>query len=261
MNLQVNQSVVNALNVQSQKKAETAKQDKENKPQVKEHCSSKAGKALRGMALGLMMAAGVASVGKATTVNAVENHSANNQTAVTQEAETNVSKTAVEMAVDELMESNGETVSLRTGNKNDCHGAMSNSILFKNGRNYDVAKISDDGKLKFYDEVTNRTDSGTHKTYFLENSFDLGVESEGGSVNLQTGSRFEEVKSKNGDYVELAEDGTFNVYNSDGEQIGHVKCDTKETYNAKLLAWAGIGVVGAGVAAATELKKRNSEIE
>lgn len=259
MSLQINRANVNATTLQESSKVKDEKQvQKDVKPQAKEHCSSKASKALKGMALGLMLAAGVASAGKAATVKAAENQSANNQTAVTQEAETNTAKTDVEMAVDKLMEEEGETVTLHVGNRVRCHGAMTNGTLFENGRNYEVAKISHGGKLKFYNVDYEEND---RKVYVLSNSFDLGVNFAGTSIDLKAGSRFEEVDNKRGDYVELAEDGTFNVYNSDGELIGNVGCDTEDSFNTKALCGVAGGVVGVGVYAASEIKKKKSEIE
>ncbi len=259
MSLQINRANVNAAMMQESSKVKDEKQvQKEVKPQAKEHCSSKASKALRGMALGMMLVAGVASAGKVSTVKAAENKSANNQTTVTQQAETNVPKTDVEMAVDELMENEGTQMTFMVGSECDCYGSMCSSEIFENGRNYDFAKISNGGVLVFYatdtiDSVSDDDDEDV--TVTMVNAFDLQAKPNGSTIDLKSGSRFEEAVKMNGDYIELAEDGTFNVYNSEGEKIGHVKCDTPSSYKTKLALVAG-QVVAAGAYAA--IKKKNS---
>ena len=57
-------------NVSNAKKAQESKPQEEAKPQLKEHCSSKAGLALKNVALGVMLAASVIAGAKAATVPA-----------------------------------------------------------------------------------------------------------------------------------------------------------------------------------------------
>lgn len=257
MSLKVGNPSVSAAELKSAKKEVKQTENKEAKPQAKEHCSSKASKALRGAALGLMMAAGIASMGKSVKVNAQEMPATANQPTVTQEAETNVAKTDVEMAVDELMENDGKTITFKVGPKSICIGEMRGGEIFENGRNYDCAKITNGGVLMFYETKTVESPSGSKSTEYIPvNSFDLQATPEGKSIDLKAGSRFEESVKMNGDYVELAEDGTFNVYNSEGEKIGHVKCDTPSSYKAKLALIAG-GLVAAGAYEA--IKKKEEE--
>lgn len=259
MGLQINPSKLTAASLQTEKHVEAKKQEaKESLPQTKEHCSSKAGKAIRSVALGLMLAAGIASAGKPMKANAAENAPADNQTTVTQEAETNVAKTDVEMAVDKAMdESEGKTTKLHVGDKNQCYGKMVGSFSCFDGRDYDSAAITSGGCLVFYNEIeTTKSDGSKSTQYIPVNSFDLQTQPDGKSIELKTGTRFEESTKTNGDYVELAEDGrTFNVYNSEGEKIGHVKADTPDTFKTKVLVGVGLaGVAGAGYLY-TQMKK------
>lgn len=257
MSLKVGNPSVGVAELKSAKKEVKQAENKETKPQSKEHCTSKASKALRGVALGLMMAAGVASMGKTAKVNAQAMPAATNQPTVTQEAETNAPKTDVEMAIDDLMENEGKTITFKVGPKSICIGEMRGGEIFENGRNYDCAKISNGGALVFYETKTVTTPSGSKSTEYIPvNSFDLQATPDGKSIDLKSGSRFEESVKMNGDYVELAEDGTFNVYNSEGEKIGHVKCDTPSSYKAKLAFIAG-GLVAAGAYEA--IKKKEEE--
>ena len=231
----------------SDKKQEAEKpvQDEQTqRPQAKEHCSSKAGKAVRGMMLGLALAAGVSIGAKAMPVQAASSQPADNGINVMQEMEENVQKTDMEKAVDELMaETESTTTTLHVGDKNTCHGQMSRSELF-GGRNYDKAAIEKDGTLVFYKEYTHYHDDYTSYSYSQKNSFNLNTETEGSKIQLQTGSRFEETNNVNGDYVVLADDGrTFCVYNKDGEEIGYVEADTPETHKTEVIA----GVIAATV--------------
>ncbi len=286
MSLQINQSGINALNLQSQKKVESSKQEKESNPQIKEHCSSKAGKALRGMALGLIMAAGVASVGKAVPVNASGVQSSNNETAVTQEAEANVAKTDVEMAVDKALNAESKSSVLRVSvdQKVPCEGEMTGG-----DRNYEKAQISKDGVLTFYDESAETsfhremkyvgdgkyervTRLKTEYNYDEMNSFNLGSSVENKGLELQVGQKYEETTEKNGDYVMLAEDGkTLNVYDNDGKCIGSCSYETVDGYNDRIdtvamgaavglgIAGAAVGVTVAGISVAEKVLSKHKE--
>lgn len=264
MNLEINQIASTAINKNNNNDVSEKNANKEEKPQLKEHCSSKAAKALRGMALGLALAASVTTVTTgtiSTTAQASENQPANNTTSVSEEQEANVQKTDVEMAVENLLEeSEVQTSTLHVGDKNTCYGKMTMSP-FLGGRDYDMAKISDAGNLDFYKSVQYRdSDDDVHTYYVKVNSFDLGTETNGSSIELQVGSRFDQSDKENGDYVELAEDGrTFIVYNGKGEEIGHVRADTPDSYNAKVTALVATGaVLGAGYMVTEALKNKKS---
>lgn len=287
MNLQINQSAINALNLQSQKKVESSKQEQNCNTQIKEHCSSKAGKALRGMALGLIMAAGVASVGKAVPVNASGVQSSNNETYVTQEAESNVAKTDVEMAVDKALNAESKSSVLRiiVDQKVPCEGEMTGGE-----RNYEKAQISEDGVLTFYDESAETnfhremkyvgdgkyervTRLKTEYSYDEMNSFNLGSSvDENKGLELQVGQKYSETTEKNGDYVMLAEDGkTLNVYDNDGKCIGSCSYETVDEYNDRIdttamgaavglgIAGAAVGVPMAGISVAEKVLSKHKE--
>lgn len=287
MNLQVNQTGINSLNLNAEKKVDTAKQEKqETKQQIKEHCSSKAGKALRGMALGLMLATSVASAGKAVPVNAAGVQSSNNETAVTQEAEANVAKTDVEMAVDKAMNTEAKSSVLRVdvNSKVPCEGEMTGE-----DRNYEKAQISEDGVLTFYDESS---ETGFHRemkyvgdgkyervtrlkteySYDEMTSFNLGSSVENKGLELQVGQKYGETTEKNGDYVMLAEDGkTLNVYDNDGKCIGSCSYETVDEYNDRVdvstkgvvaglgLAGAVVGLSAAGITIADKVLSKHKE--
>lgn len=242
-NIQMNGVNLNA-NLSGAKKTQDSKPKKEAKPQLKEHCSSKAGQALKNVALGVMLAASVVAGAKATTVTAkaVENQQpVDNSTSISQQAEINAApKTEIEAVVDDMLASKDvQTTKLHVGDKNDCHGKMAGSLSFLGGKNYDCAEITKDGSLVFYNKVLT---VGNAIKFEPVNSFDLQAQPDGNSIELKTGSRFEETTKTDGDYIELADDGrTFNVYNSDGENIGHVKADTPESNTAKFVV-AGLGM-------------------
>jgi len=231
-------------NVSNAKKTQESKPQEEVKPQLKEHCSSKAGQALKNVALGVMLAASVIAGAKAATVpaKAAENQQpVDNSTSISQQAEMSAApKTEIEAAVDEMLENKDEQITkLHVGDRNDCHGKMTSPLSFLGGKNYECAEITEDGSLVFYNKVLS---VGNVIKFEPVNSFDLKAQPDGKSIELQKGSRFEESTNVHGDYVELAEDGrTFNVYNADGENIGHVKTDTPESNAAKLI----IGGLGA----------------
>ena len=242
-NIQMNGVNLNA-NLSGAKKTQDSKPEKEAKPQLKEHCSSKAGQALKNVALGVMLAASVVAGAKAATVpaKAAENQQpVDNSTSISQQAEINAApKTEVEAVVDDMLASKDvQTTKLHVGDKNDCHGKMAGSLSFLGGKNYDCAEITKDGSLVFYNKVLT---VGNAIKFEPVNSFDLQAQPDGNSIELKTGSRFEETTKTDGDYIELADDGrTFNVYNSDGENIGHVKADTPESNTAKFVV-AGLGM-------------------
>ncbi len=250
-NIKMNSVNVNT-NVSNAKKTQESKQKEEAKPQLKEHCSSKAGQALKNAALGVMLAASVIAGAKAATVpaKAAENQQPiDNSTSISQQAETNAApKTEIEAAVDEMMENKEvQTTKLHVGDRNNCHGKMTSPLSFLGGKNYECAEITEDGSLVFYNKVLT---AGNVIKFEPVNSFDLKAQPDGKSIELQTGSRFEESTNVHGDYIELADDGrTFNVYNSDGENIGHVKADTPESNVAKFII-GGLGtaaILGAPV--------------
>lgn len=264
MSININKPLVNSVKTQENKNVEIKQEPKnENKKQLKEHCSSKAGKALRGLALGLMLAAGVAAGAKSMPVKASSNDTIDSQTCTMQEAEINTEKTDIEMAVDEAM---NQTTSLYVGNdtKVNCKGDMTGGE-----RNYECSSITD-GSLCFYDETTHtrvipyttvgpngqsqtHTRVQTNHTYTEMNRFNLGTEKQGnGNIILEKGTRFDEVSEKNGDYVILAEDGkTFLVYNSEGKEIGKCTYQTTEEHDEEtkdLLITTGVIVGGIAVA-------------
>ncbi len=183
-------------------------------------------------------------------VHAAESNSANNTTSVTQETQTNVEKTDMEKTVDDLMsETEGTTTTLHVGDKNTCFGKMATSELF-GGRYYDKAAIEEDGTLVFYRQIEehNYSTDMTEYHYVKKNSFNLNTETQGKTIQLQTGSRFEETSNLHGEYVVLADDGrTFQVYNQEGEEIGHVEADTPESHKTEVIAEIGAAGVMAGI--------------
>lgn len=282
--LSANQIQNSSINGLKNVKKEESRQER---PQLKENCSSKASQALRGMVLGLALAAGVAA-SKGMVVHAANNNTpaSDNNIAVTQEVEQNTQTSEVEKMADELL---GKEQSCSTlyigGNPHYCKGEMIET------RNYNNAQITDEGQLVFLDKETNyRYESGyqindgtgyikdfSHygkyeycttlnekETYYVQNSFELGAEANGSIINLQPGTRFYESAEKNGDYVELAEDGTtFNVYDSAGNQIGSCQFSTadkvaegleKGLKGIGIATGAFIGAAGIGTVIAT---KRN----
>ena len=98
---------------------------------------------------------------------------------------------------------------------------MVGSFSCFDGRDYDSAAITRGGCLVFYNEIeTTKSDGSKSTQYIPVNSFDLQMQPDGRTIELKTGTRFEESTKTNGDYVELAEDGrTFNVYNSEDVAI------------------------------------------
>lgn len=259
------------INLSETTKAKETKKNEIARPQLKEHCSSKAGQALRGLALGAILAASVISVGKATTVpvKANELQNTDNHTSITQEAEENVEKTDIEMAVEKAINSESKTSALyvKAGEKVDCKGEMTGGDRF-----YEKASISEDGVLTFYEEEAETNFSSKLKitpngevsikpkvereyNYTEKNSFNLGISLNNKSLNIKIGAKFEEMSAKNGDYVQLAEDGkTFIVYNEMGNQIGSCSYETIAEHNANAKSngmtiaatflTAGIGVAG-----------------
>ena len=211
--MKINNSNINALNTQQNKAEKPEKQQAEERPQLKEHCSSKAGNALRGMVLGLTLAAGIAGAKAMPVQAAVRNE--NEPVSVTQETETAAPQTELEAAVDDMMEQQQSvTVTFRTGKQGHCTNSLSLSNLVRS--NIDSAKITSDGQLVLYD-----SDDSVINRFNLNTGADTL-----GKINLQTGSRFEESDSKifkKGDYVKLSEDATkFIVYNRFDEEIGTV---------------------------------------
>lgn len=269
----VNLNGVNSnTNLPEAKNVKKSKQKEEVRPQTKEHCSSKAGMALKNVALGVMLAASVIAGSKAATVPAKAENTQpiDNSTSVSQQAEVNTEKTDIEMAVDEAMqtESRTSTIYANVGGKVNCEGQMTGG-----DRHYEKASISEDGVLTFYSqEVHNEIVSQivvnpnggtsivprtqTKYVYDAKNAFNLGSSPSGNNISLKTGSKFEEVSAQNGDYVELAEDGTtFNVYDSDGNEIGSCSYMTPQQHEQdkkEKLEFAAItaGTMAVGTAAA-----------
>lgn len=276
INSTTNQVVVNGLSLKKQA-AKTENQPKQENVQIKEHCSSKAGKALRGMALGLMLATSALAVGKPANVQAAQNNSAQD-TAVTQEATQNVAKTDVEMAVDNAM-AEKSVIRVDSG-KIDCEGEMTGE-----GRNYEVAQISEDGVLTFSDKSIDENvvlkrkfmSDGSYQlvprveietNYEEKNSFNLGATVDNNEITLQVGQKYGEVAEKSGDYVMLAEDGkTINVYDSQDKCIGSCSFETADEYNTRkdgnykaLGAVAGaVGVASAITAGITHVMNKKEE--
>ncbi len=247
---------INLNGINSQPNLRETKAVKENKPQaevkpqLKEHCSSKAANALKGVALGIILAAGIATGAKAAPVKANANNIPENQTSVSQQAEIAVASTEIEAAVDEAM--NNKVSDLYTANKVSCTGEMT-----EGDRNYKASDISDDGILTFYDVSQERASNNLSKAnkyknvYEAVNSFDLETKSEHNSAQVKIGQKFEETTAKNGDYVELAEDGkTFNVYDESGNFIGSCTYKTEEERNEandnfnKGIAATAVGTLG-----------------
>lgn len=263
----VNLNGINSnMNLSETKNKKDVKAKEDTRPQVKEHCSSKAGMALKNVALGVMLAASVIAGAKATTVpvKAENTQPVDNSTSVSQQAEVSAEKTDIEMAVDEAMqtESRTSTIYANVGGKVDCEGEMTNG-----DRCYEKASISEDGVLTFYDQkvhneivsqvvvnpnggtsIVPRTE--TKFTYDAKNAFNLGTSTSNNEISLKAGERFEEVSSKNGDYVELAEDGTtFNVYDEAGNQIGSCRYMTPEQHEqARKNENQAMGIVAGTVA-------------
>lgn len=238
------------VNLRETKSEKENKPKAEEKPQLKEHCSSKAANALKGIALGVILAAGIATGAKAAPVKANENNVPENQTSVSQQAEVAVASTEIEAAVDEAM--NKETSDLYTGYRVSCEGEMT-----EGDRNYKASDISDDGILTFYDVSRERASNNLSKAnkyknvYEAVNSFDLETKAENNSAQVKIGQKFEETTAKNGDYVELAEDGkTFNVYDENGNFIGSCTYKTEEERNNandnfnKGIAGIAVGTLG-----------------
>ena len=245
-------------NVSNAKKAQELKPQEEAKPQLKEHCSSKAGQALKNVALGVMLAASVIAGAKATTVPVKANETQqplDNSTSISQQAETSAApQTEVEAAVDEMINNHaGKPSKLHVGGKLSCSGSMRDSFSIIDKRSYDAAEITKGGNLVFYNKITSSDGDSTH--YLPVNSFDLKASTNGDSIVLQTGSRFEEATKLHGDYIELADDGvTFNVYNADGEKLGHVKAQTPETHDVTVII-EGVTVASVvGLAVAKKIK-------
>lgn len=241
-----------------QKKVQDSRLQEEAKPQLKEHCSSKAGQALKNAALGVMLAASVIAGAKAATVPvkaAEPQQPLDNSTSISQQAETDVApKTEIEAAVDEMIESNtGHPSKLHVGGKLNCMGKMTDSFSFIDERSYDSAEITKGGSLVFYNKVSSSDGENTH--YVPVNSFDLKAQPQGKEIVLQTGSRFEEATKMHGDYIELADDGvTFNVYNAEGENIGHVRAETPETHNTTVIIEGVTLASVVGLAVAKKIK-------
>ncbi len=256
--MKINNSSVNALNTQQNKAEKPEKQQVEEKPQLKEHCSSKAGTALRGVVLGLALAAGVAGA-KAMPVKACERNNSE-PISVTQEVEETAPQTEVEKIVDDMMsEQESSTVTLHAGEQGHCSGKMKLGCILggENGRNYDTARITSDGQLVMLREDVYYIDDTAYTTYTEMNRFNLNTNAESRKIDLQTGSRFEETKDKKSDYVELSKDGTqFIVYNENGEEIGTINTVTPDEHNAKLIIGGTVagGLLIAG--AINEAKRR-----
>ena len=130
-----------------QKKVQDSRLQEEAKPQLKEHCSSMAGQALKNAALGVMLAASVIAGAKAATVPvkaAEPQQPLDNSTSISQQAETDVApKTEIEAAVDEMIENKvGQPTELHVGGKLDCIGRMTDSFSFIDERNYDSAEFT-----------------------------------------------------------------------------------------------------------------------
>ena len=228
----INLSGINTqANLQETKAVKENKPQVEEKPQMKEHCSSKAANALKGVALGVILAAGIATGEKAAPVKTSANNVVDNQTSVSQQAEVAVASTEIEAAVDEAM--NNKVSNLYTANIVTCSGEMT-----EGDRTYNAACISDDGVLTFYDVSRERKSNNLSKmnkyknVYEAVNSFDLETKTENNSAQVKIGQKFEETTAKNGDFVELAEDGkTFNVYDESGNFIGSCTYKTEEERN------------------------------
>ena len=228
----INLSGINTqANLQETKAVKKNKPQVEEKPQMKEHCSSKAANALKGVALGVILAAGIATGAKAAPVKTSANNVVDNQTSVSQQAEVAVASTEIEAAVDEAM--NNKVSNLYMANIVTCSGEMT-----EGDRNYKAAGISDDGVLTFYDvsregKSNNLSKMNKYKNvYEAVNSFDLETKAENNSAQVKIGQKFEETTAKNGDFVELADDGkTFNVYDESGNFIGSCTYKTEEERN------------------------------
>lgn len=238
------------VNLRETKSEKENKPQTEAKPQLKEHCSSKVANALKGVALGVILATGIATGAKAAPIKTNSNNMPDNQTSVSQQAEVAVASTEIEAAVDEAM--NKETSDLYTGYRVSCEGEMT-----EGDRNYKASDISDDGILTFYDVSRERASNNLSKAnkyknvYEAVNSFDLETKAENNSAQVKIGQKFEETTAKNGDYVELAEDGkTFNVYDENGNFIGSCTYKTEEERNNandnfnKGIAGIAVGTLG-----------------
>ncbi len=118
-NIQMNSVNLNT-NVSNSKQTQESKPQEEAKPQLKEHCSSKTGQALKNAALGVMLAASVIAGAKAVTVpaKAVEPEMVDNSTSVSEQAEETYTKSeleeAVQKAVDECEEKHANASGVRT---------------------------------------------------------------------------------------------------------------------------------------------------
>lgn len=215
--------------------------------QLKEHCSSKAGKAIRGVALGLMLAASVA--GGAAAMKPVRASAAElPQTSITQEiSDVN--------AVSESETSNSKSVTIAChGYLNKCEGQMKDGC-----RRYQYAQFNEDGTLEFYTESHHRgLGDRDYTTRDTRNIFDLQSSATGAKndyydthMTLQTGTKFEETGNQFGDYVMIDENCKITVYDKNDNVVGTVQCKDydqlvkdKEEAAPVVLTLAGLLTVG-----------------
>lgn len=238
-------------NIQDNKKQPIKEEKPQEKPQLKEHCSSKAGKALRGVALGLMLAASVA--GGAAAMKPVKASAEElPQTSITQEIS---DVNAVSEA--ESSNSNKSVTIACHGYLNTCEGEMKDGC-----RRYQYAQFNDDGTLEFYNKsYYSGFGDKEYETKDTRNIFDLQSSSTGSKTDyydthmtLQTGTKFEEMGNQFGDYVMIDENCLITVYDKNDKAIGTVQCKdydqiVKDREEGGPVVLAGLGVLGVAGAA------------
>lgn len=229
-NIQMNGVNLNT-NVSNAKKTQKAKPQAEARPQLKEHCSSKAGQALRNAALGVMLAASVVAGTKAATISAkaVEQKEILPQTSYSQE---------VEAVSDTENLTNKKPVTIACTASRICEGDMTSGF-----RDYKYVEINDDGTINFYSkdrvydskDILNLNDvlsfnDEYHYTKEIKNQFDLKGnifknkdDALKTNMTILSGTKFNEISNKYGDYVVMDENCVLSVYDKDDNKVGSVQ--------------------------------------
>ena len=267
-NVQINSANFNT-NLPTTQKAQKSKPQEDAKPQLKEHCSSKAGQALKNVALGIMLAASVVAGAKAATIpaKAAETKEILPQTSYSQE---------VDAVSNSENASNNKTVTIAChGYFNKCERAMTSGF-----RNYEYVEINDDGTINFYTEERESASffsDNEDKVYYTKetkNQFDLkGAIHKNNdyyetNMDIQAGTKFNEISNKYGDYVVMSENCVLNVYDKDDNKIGNVQFrDYKQIEDDRkegapiVLGALGALVVGGGAIAVKDIIDSNKIAE
>ena len=260
-NIQMNSVNLNT-NVSNAKKIQDAKPQEEAKPQLKEHCSSKAGQALKNVALGVMLAASVIAGAKAATVpaKAADNKEILPQTSYSQEVN------AISDA--ENAKSDGTVTIACHGYLNKCEGSMTSGF-----RNYEYVEVNDDGTINFYtkDRQKDYLSSNEDRVYYTKetkNQFDLKGDIHKSNdyyemnMDVQAGTKFEEIGNKYGDYVVMDGNCVLSVYDKNDNKVGSVQFkdygqieeDRKEA-GPVVMGALGTILVGGGAAVVKDIIK------